>query len=165
MTKAAYPTEPAATPNPAVATPRAKYSSIGGKEPQAGGAEGLEAYGVVDAVAVSGGERPAQDEHGHQQGQRARSADGKDEIGDQVAHRIEHVAHPHGRDGGELVGRRLEQRRLFLRSGLRGGAAAGKGEGGDIGVRCAAEGVGGEHHDEVDAEALPIERADWRWLR
>src|SRR5207244_937613 len=63
-------------------------------------------------------------------------------------------AHPQDGNRREGIGHCSEQGDLLV-----GRAAAGIREGGDMTVRRASEGGGREYHDEVDAEVLPIDRA------
>ena len=103
---------------------------------------------------MAGGECPGQHQQACQHRDDAGAADRQDELVDEVVDRLQRVLHPHGGHRGEGLGRVAHHLRLQLRV-----RSVGQGQGREIGMRRAAEGARGEHHDEVDAERAPLDLA------
>ena len=127
---------------------------VGADQARARRAQRLEDDRVVDAGVMAGGERAAQHQRGGDQRDGAGAADRQHQVGHDRAERLERLLHPHRRHHRIIGGDRADERAFLGRR-----AAVRKGQGGEPSVRRAAEGVGREHHDEIDAEVLPIDAA------
>ena len=125
----------------------AVFEGVGGQQPAPRGAQGLEHDRVVEPGAVPGREGSGQHEQARHHGDAAGAPNGQDQLGDDVAHGLEGLLHPHAGDGGVSPGHVTQDRGLGL-----GVGAVRQGQGRQIGVRRAPERPGREHHDEVDAE-------------
>ncbi len=106
--------EPATTPKTTAARPMRRYSSrVGDEETKPRRAQGFQNHGVVDAKALTGGERAAEHQRRGEQRHRARAAQPQHQIADEMIDRVERVLDAHGGDGGKRVGQRLDERRFF----------------------------------------------------
>src|SRR5262249_34806482 len=81
-------------------------------------------------------------------------SDAQRQIRNDLADSIERLAHTYGDYRWESLGQRFKQSGLFVVC-----AATGIDQSGDMPVRRIPEAGGRENHDEVDAETLPVDRA------
>ena len=133
----------------------AVFEGVGRQEPGARRAERLQDDRVVEPGPVARRERAAEHEQARDERDRARAADRHHELRDDVVDGLERVLDPHARHGRKGEGGVAQDRSASRRRAR----AVREGDRGEMRMRRAGEGVGREHHDEVDAERAPFDLA------